>query len=101
MDRIDIHVEVPWRDLQKVGQAEPSETIRERVTRSRGYQSARFEGTDIRCNARMSSRHVRRWCHIDHASEKLLETAVERLGLSARAFYRVLKDPDPEGQDLV
>jgi magnesium chelatase family protein len=94
LDRIDIHVDVPavpYKDLLQEARAEPSARIRERVSRAREVQAARFARTRIFCNAQMGSRHVRSHCRIDDASRRLLESAIEKLGLSARAFNRVLK----------
>ena len=94
LDRIDIHVEVPavpYQDLLQDAQAEPSAEIRRRVTAAREVQSARFSRSKIFCNAQMGSRHIRTHCRIDEASRRLLEAAIDKLGLSARAFNRVLK----------
>jgi len=94
LDRIDIHVEVPavpYKDLIGKSKAEPSEIIRERVSAARNIQSKRFSKTKIHCNAQMGSRHIKTHCDIDAPSGNLLETAVDRLGLSARAYNRVLK----------
>jgi magnesium chelatase family protein len=94
LDRIDIHVEVPavpHADLLQDVQCEPSAEIRRRVTRAREIQSERFSRSRIFCNAQMSSRHIRAHCRIDEASRRLLEAAIDRFGLSARAFNRVLK----------
>jgi magnesium chelatase family protein len=94
LDRIDIHVEVPavpYKDLLEEAHAESSAAIRERVTRAREIQSARFARTRIFCNAQMASRHIRTYCRIDDDSRSLLESAIDKLGLSARAFNRVLK----------
>jgi len=94
LDRIDIHVEVPavpYADLLQDSQSEPSAEIRRRVTRAREVQSERFCRSRIFCNAQMSSRHIRTHCRIDEASRRLLEAAIDKFGLSARAFNRVLK----------
>jgi magnesium chelatase family protein len=94
MDRIDIHVEVPavaHRDLMQKQCAEPSSTIRQRVTAARGIQAKRFAKSAIYCNAQMSSRQIRKHCAIDPASTLILEAAIDKLGLSARAFNRILK----------
>jgi magnesium chelatase family protein len=94
MDRIDIHVEVPavsYKDLVGKVTAEPSSVIRDRVSRAREAQADRLSRTRIHCNAQMASRHIRKWCEVDSASARLLETAVDKLGLSARAYNRVLK----------
>ncbi|NNL77904.1 MAG: YifB family Mg chelatase-like AAA ATPase [Desulfobacterales bacterium] len=94
LDRIDIHVEVPavpYKDLMRESDAELSEEIRKRVAAARVIQSQRFSRTKIYCNAQMSSRHIKKHCKIDHASRSILESAIDKLGLSARAFNRILK----------
>lgn len=94
MDRIDIHVDVPavpYKDLMSEVNAESSSDIRKRVTAARNIQTERLKRTKIYCNAPMGSRHIRKYCKIDDASRGLLETAIEKLGLSARAYNRVLK----------
>jgi magnesium chelatase family protein len=95
LDRIDLHVEVPavrYRDLSDTRAGEPSEHIRERVARARELQRARFEGrADIHANAHMAPRELREFCPIGEGSESLLRTAISRLGLSARAYHRVIK----------
>ena len=94
LDRIDIHVEVPavpYKDLMAEGRAESSESIRARVEAARKLQSRRFARSTIYCNAQMGSRHIRSHCQIDGAAGALLENAVDKFGLSARAFNRILK----------
>jgi len=94
LDRIDIHVEVPavpYKDLMTESSAEPSADIGKRVAAARKIQSGRFARAKIYCNAQMSSRHIKTHCKIDDASRRLLESAIDKLGLSARAFNRVLK----------
>jgi len=94
MDRIDIHVEVPavpYKDLIAKAASESSEKIRERVSAARLIQSRRFTEAKIYSNAQMRSRHIRIYCGIDEASAKLLEMAIDKLGLSARAYNRILK----------
>ncbi len=94
LDRIDIHVEVPavpYQDLMQESYAEPSKDIRRRVSDARDLQSKRFARAKIFCNAKMSSRHIKTHCKIDPAGRSLLESAIDKLGLSARAFNRVLK----------
>ncbi|MAF33234.1 MAG: YifB family Mg chelatase-like AAA ATPase [Desulfobacterales bacterium] len=94
LDRIDIHVEVPavpFRDLKGEIKTESSVEIRTRVLMAREIQSARFSRTKIYCNAKMSSRHIKKHCHIGDASINLLESATDKLGLSARAYNRILK----------
>jgi magnesium chelatase family protein len=82
---------VPHADLLKDADAEPSENIRQRVTAARTVQSKRFSRAKIYSNAQMSSRHIKTHCNIDNDSRRLLESAIDKLGLSARAFNRVLK----------
>jgi magnesium chelatase family protein len=94
MDRIDIHVEVPavaYKDLAGEAAAEPSSAIRKRVLSARKIQEERFLKTRIFANAQMGSRHLKKYCRIDGACAALLENAVDRLGLSARAYSRILK----------
>jgi magnesium chelatase family protein len=94
LDRIDMHVEVPavpYKDLMQDHVAEPSEHIRKRVAAARAIQANRYSRAKIFCNAQMSSRHIKQHCRIDDASCSLLESAVDTLGLSARAYNRILK----------
>jgi magnesium chelatase family protein len=94
LDRIDIHVEVPavrYRDLSDRRTGEPSESIRARVSRAREIQRARFNGRLVHANAVMTHRDIREHCAIGEGGEALLRTAITRLGLSARAYHRVLK----------
>ena len=94
MDRIDIHVEVPavaFRDLTAAVPGEASSVMRERVTAARHIQQARFMGSRIHSNAQMRSREIKTHCAVDQESVRLLETAIEKLSLSARAYNRILK----------
>lgn len=94
MDRIDIHLEVPsvpYRDLSGAGEGASSAGILERVGRAREIQNRRYERSKIHDNASMSSRHIKHFCEIDGDSGMLLEKAMERFGLSARAHSRILK----------
>jgi len=95
MDRIDIQVEVPrvsYTELSgQSGTCESSAAIRERVMGAVGIQERRFEGLDFSSNAGMDTGSVKRWCRLDKEGESLLERAVESLGLSARAYTRILK----------
>ena len=94
LDRIDIHVNVPavaYKDLMGSGLQEPSASIQNRVATARAVQSERFAQVSIYCNAQMSSRQIRKHCQTDDASSALLESAIDRLGLSARAYNRILK----------
>ena len=95
MDRIDIHVEVvpvTHEELASTKPVEKSEEIRKRVIKARSIQNKRFaEYERIHCNAQMSRKQVEQYCSISTEGEKLLKTAMERLGLSARAYDRILK----------
>ncbi len=94
-DRIDIHVEVipvPYRELSAMHTAERSEAIRDRVLIARQIQEKRFkENQGIYCNAQMSSKILRKICPINETGHLLLKSAMDKLGLSARAFDRILK----------
>jgi magnesium chelatase family protein len=95
LDRIDLHVEVtpvPFESLTSRRTQEASLTIRERVIRARAIQSARFAGhAGVYSNAMMDANLVRHFCPIQPEGTALLKTAMERLGLSARAYERILK----------
>jgi len=94
LDRIDIHIEVPalrYRDLNIQRAAESSGEIRRRVMEARSLQRQRFDGSNILVNARMTERQVKVFCQIDEESQGLLEMAMDRLGMSARTFTRILK----------
>ena len=94
LDRIDIHIELPavkYKELADRGAGEPSEAIRERVNRAREIQLKRFAGMAFFCNAQMGAREIRAHCQVESAGERLLELAINRLGLSARAYTRILK----------
>ncbi len=94
LDRIDIHLEVPavpYKDLAGQTGTESSKDIRKRVAKARTVQSERFARAKIYCNAHMNSRHIKKFCKIDDASSGLLEAAINKFGLSARAYNRILK----------
>lgn len=95
LDRIDIHIEVTpvaFSELSSERPAESSEKIRERVIRARQTQSKRFEkNTGVYSNAQMNEKLLRSICKIDDAGQTLLKNAMEKLGLSARAYDRILK----------
>lgn len=95
MDRIDLHIEVtpvPFEELNRRGDSEPSASVRARVVQARAVQAQRFAGQrGIFCNAQMTSRQVRRYCALDTSSRNLMKLAIQRLGLSARAYDRILK----------
>ncbi|MBW1888150.1 MAG: YifB family Mg chelatase-like AAA ATPase [Deltaproteobacteria bacterium] len=94
MDRIDIHMEVPsvqFRDLSSSEGGQSSSEILERVEKAREIQNRRFHRMKIHTNANMNSRQIRRFCAVDSASDDLLERAMDKFGLSARAHSRILK----------
>ncbi|MCC6938485.1 MAG: YifB family Mg chelatase-like AAA ATPase [Flavobacteriales bacterium] len=94
LDRIDIHIEVtpvPFSELSAERQSERSADMRERVITARKVQQERYTGKRIHCNAQMGSKELREICRIDPVGQALLEKAMDRLGLSARAYDRILK----------
>lgn len=95
LDRIDIHIEVTpvnFEELSDSRKGEPSLKIRERVVSARDIQSKRFENYDqIHYNAQMGVRQIRTYCQLDATSSKILESAMKKLNLSARAYDRILK----------
>ncbi len=95
LDRIDIHIEVPslkYDELKSTQPGESSEEIRARINNARKLQLKRFKSKrKIYCNAHLGSKHIRKYCSIDDQSQSLLKTAIERFGLSARAYDKVLK----------
>jgi len=95
LDRIDIHLEVtpvPFNELTSERSAEKSEFVRERVVKARQIQAGRFSNNKgIYCNAQMSSKTLRQVCKLTDAGQQLIKTAMEKLGLSARAYDRILK----------
>lgn len=94
LDRIDLHVEVTpvdFNELTSDRKAESSSLIRERVIKARELQLKRFQGHDVHSNSQMNSRSVREICVINDAGRILLKKAMEKLGLSARAYDRILK----------
>ena len=95
LDRIDIHIEVPavkYKELAASEKSEPSERIRERVIQAREIQLNRYKNIrHIYNNSDMGSKEVRQYCKLDSAGEELLKMAMTKLGLSARAYDRILK----------
>ncbi|MBQ8745072.1 MAG: YifB family Mg chelatase-like AAA ATPase [Rikenellaceae bacterium] len=95
LDRIDLHIEVTPVSLEELSSdrtEESSATIRERVVRARAIQTARFEGIEgVHTNAMMNSRMLREYCPLEASARTLLERAMERLNLSARAYDRIIK----------
>ena len=94
LDRIDIHLEVvpvPFNELTEMKPGEKSEIVRQRVINAREIQRVRFRDTEIYCNAQMSSKLLHQYCIPNQAGHQLLKNAMEKLGLSARAYDRILK----------
>ncbi len=94
LDRIDIQVEVPavkYAELANETTGEPSAQVQERVEKARHIQQQRFADTAIHANASMASKQIREYCKIDSQAQELLRVAINQLGLSARAYDRILK----------
>ena len=94
LDRIDIHLQVPRVDFQKLSEkrgGESSATIRERVETARQIQIKRFESNKLVSNADMTPKEIRQYCILDPAGEGLMKTAMRQLRLTARGYHRVLK----------
>jgi magnesium chelatase family protein len=97
LDRIDIHIEVPRVDYEKLSgdrMGEPSECIRGRVQAARNLQRTRFtnsQSTDIICNADMRIGEIRQFCKLPEDAQSLMRAAMSQLNLSARAYHRILK----------
>ena len=95
LDRIDIHIEVPavkYKELRAAASSEDSAAVRARVMAARERQTERFRGEKkIYANAQMMPKMIRKYCAVSPEGEKLLENAITRLGLSARAHDRILK----------
>jgi magnesium chelatase family protein len=94
LDRIDIHIEVPRVEYEKLTDdrlGEPSEQIRNRVEQAREHQRKRFAGTKLLCNGDMGPAEVREFCRVDEAGKQLIRAAMQQLQMTARAFHRILK----------
>jgi magnesium chelatase family protein len=94
LDRIDIHIDVPAVKFKELASDTPSESsgeIRERVMKARIIQGERLKGENLFSNSQMTPRLIRKYCAIDAGSKALLEQVITRLGLSARAYDRILK----------
>ncbi|MDE2842456.1 MAG: ATP-binding protein, partial [Chloroflexota bacterium] len=94
MDRIDIFVEVPPVEYEKLVEeelAEDSEEVRRRVEKAREVQAGRFEQGTVHFNSEMGAAEVWKICNLDNAARSLLQTATNQLNLSARAFHRIVK----------
>jgi magnesium chelatase family protein len=94
LDRIDLHIQVPavqFKELVQKDKPEESAAVRERVLTARNIQNSRLESLGIYCNAQMTQKAIRRYCRLDSESEKKMERAMTRFGLSARAYARILR----------
>ena len=94
MDRLDLQLlmrPVDTRQLVRGGKAEPTAAVAARVLRARRIQQERFAGTPVFTNAQMGSQELERFCPLDSPCRDLLETFIDRLGLSARAYSRIIK----------
>jgi magnesium chelatase family protein len=108
LDRIDIHIEVPRVEYEKLSDdrlGEPSSGIQARVQASRQWQRERFKNSELTCNADMGPAEVRRYCKLDATGSALMRTAMNQMQLSARAYHRVLKlartIADLAGEDII
>ena len=108
LDRIDLHIEVApveYSDLKSDKKAETSKEIRERIAKAREIQNKRFEGTEINCNAQITPNRLREFCPMDSDAEKMLEGAFNTMGLSGRAYDRLLKVArtcaDLDGEEII
>lgn len=108
LDRFDIHLEVApveFSDLSSAAKEEPSEAIRERVQRARDIQNKRFAGTGVTCNARITPDMLHEVCSVTDSAKTLLENVFDRLGLSARAYDKIMKvsrtAADMDGSEVI
>lgn len=94
LDRIDIHLEVPtltYKQLRENGSNETAENVRNRVSQTRQIQAERYKGNNFLTNGSLPGRLIGSYCHLSRNAEKLLDEAMQRLHLSARAYHRILK----------
>jgi magnesium chelatase family protein len=94
LDRIDIHVDVPRVDIEKLSElrlGEPSSAIALRVETAREVQRQRFTETKLTCNADMHPAEVRQYCTLDESYRSLMRAAMNQMDLSTRAYHRILK----------
>jgi len=94
IDRVDIFIEVPHIDYEKLADdrlGEESEKVQNRVEAARAKQRQRFKVTGLACNAEMTPTEVREYCKTEESAQGLLKAAMKQLYLSARAFHRILK----------
>lgn len=94
LDRLDLHIDimpVEFSQISSTEKGESSQSIRERVNKARQIQNKRFEGTDITCNARITSAKLNEFCVMSNSANQMLKNAFDKLGLSARAYDRIIK----------
>jgi magnesium chelatase family protein len=92
LDRIDIHIEVPRVDYEKLSGDRLGETIRKRFQTARNFQSQRFvDVPNIICNADMRVGEIRQFCKLQDEGQSLMRAAMSQMNLSARAYHRILK----------
>ena len=94
LDRLDLHVEVPavnYDELSSSAVSESSADIKARVNAARRIQRERYDGTSVRCNARLTPSTLKKFCVMDDRASMMLKAAFEKMGFSARAYDRVLK----------
>lgn len=94
LDRIDIQIEVTavkYKKLEEEGEIEDSETIKQRVNKARKIQQERYKEIGIYSNAELTPKLLDKYCKLNEESKKILKDAFEKLGLSARAYGRILK----------
>ena len=108
LDRLDLHIEVPpveYNDLKSDSSEESSQSILARVNKAREIQNQRYKGTGITCNARLLPGMLSKYCVLTDDAEAMLSVSFERLGLSARAYDRILKVSrtiaDLEGKETI
>lgn len=108
LDRIDLHVEVPpvnYAELSSTSSEESSAEIRERVNKARKIQQERYKGTNVTCNARLTPALLKKHCVLDEDASRYLQQSFDKLGMSARAYDRILKVArtvaDLEGSEII
>ncbi len=108
LDRVDIFIEVPHVDYEKLSDdrlGEPSHQVRARIEAARQIQRRRFDGSGLSLNAEMGPTEVRGFCRAEESAQNLLKAAMKQLYLSARAFHRILKMArtiaDLENSDII
>jgi magnesium chelatase family protein len=79
------------KDYSSDEKTESSESIRDRVMKAKEIQNKRFEGTKIKSNSEMSSSDIRKYCRLSPNAEKILKTAIDKLSLSARSYFKIIK----------